>query len=317
MLLLEFFHHYPTESSCKAAYRSERERLGVRCQKCGSSTHYWLPSIEKWQCKTCRYRTSLRKGTVMEGSKLPFQIWFQAMHLMTATKKGISALEMQRQLNYKRYEPIWAMMHKLRSVMGQRDDRYQLSGNFELDEGFFEKVILDKEKREEVKENGLKRGRGSERQAKVLVMIESDKVLDHDAAKHEKDKACRYLKMQVLQDLKADSIEEQIKKHVSEKASVETDHATSYNGLNQLVERHQVHNTSNPDIDVNKVLPWVHTAISNAKRKLNGVYHMIGDKYMQNYLNEFCYGFNRRFIEGKLFERLLIAAVSLTPIRME
>ena len=317
MLLLEFIEHYPTESSCKSAFKSERERQGITCAKCGSTSHYWLKSIEKWQCQSCRYRTSLRKGTVMEGSKLPFHTWFKAMHLMTATKKGISALEMQRQLNYKRYEPIWAMMHKLRNVMGQRDMGYQLTGNFELDEGFFEKVILDKEKRQEVNEQGLKRGKGSERQAKVLVMIESTKVEQHNAKKHDKDKACGYLKMEVIEDLTAKSIEAQVKEHVSSKASAETDNATSYNGLHKLLESHQAHNTSDPAVNVNKVLPWVHTAISNAKRTLNGVYHMIGDKYIQNYLNEFCYRFNRRFMTNILFDRLLIAAATLVPIPME
>lgn len=317
MLLLEFIEYYPTEASCKAAFKSEREQAGITCKKCSNTSHYWLTSIEKWQCKVCRYRTSLRKGTVMESSKLSFHTWFKAMHLMTATKKGISALEMQKQLKHKRYEPVWAMMHKLRSVMGQRDNRYQLTGNFELDEGFFEKVILDKEKREEVKEKGLKRGKGSERQAKILVMIESEKVVDHDTKKHDKDKACGYLKMEVIEDLTAKTIEEEVKKHASDQASIETDHATSYNGLKNLVNSHQVHNTSDPDVDVNKVLPWVHTAISNAKRTLSGVYHMIGDKYMQNYLNEFCYCFNRRFMTDILFDRLLIAAISLTPISIE
>lgn len=53
---------------------------------------------------------------------------------MTATKKTFSALEMQRQLGHKRYQPIWEMMHKLRSVTGIRDDRYKLQDTVELDE---------------------------------------------------------------------------------------------------------------------------------------------------------------------------------------
>jgi len=72
----------------------------------------------------------------MENSKLPFQYWFIAMHLITSTKKSISAKEMQRQLGHKRYEPIWAMMHKLRLVMGIRGESYTLSNEVELDEGF-------------------------------------------------------------------------------------------------------------------------------------------------------------------------------------
>ena len=72
----------------------------------------------------------------MQSSKLPYQYWFIAMHLITSTKKSFSAKEIQRQIGYKRYEPIWAMVHKLRSVMGFRYEQYQLGEEIELDEGF-------------------------------------------------------------------------------------------------------------------------------------------------------------------------------------
>ena len=104
----------------------------------------------------------------MHGSKLPLMYWFTAMHLITATKKTISAAEMQRQLGHKRYQPIWEMMHKLRSVMGQRDDRYKLSGTIELDEGYFT-IANPLDEGED-----LKSGIGSQRQSKVLVMVESE-----------------------------------------------------------------------------------------------------------------------------------------------
>lgn len=57
-------------------------------------------------------------------------------------------------------------------------------------------------------------------------------------------------------------------------------------------------------------LPWVHIAISNAKRLFLDIYHDITGRYLQNYLNEFCYKFNRRYFGLNLFDRLLIAAVS-------
>ena len=61
---------------------------------------------------------------------------------------------------------------------------------------------------------------------------------------------------------------------------------------------------------VAKIFPWVHTAISNAKKKLLGLHHHVKDEYMQNYLNEFCYKFNRRHAGIKLFDRLIIAAIA-------
>lgn len=87
----------------------------------------WLDSKQQYQCKHCRHRTTLRSGTVMHGSKLPFMYWFVAKHLLAATKKTISAAESQQQLRHKRHQPIWKLMHKLGSVMGKRDDNYTVS----------------------------------------------------------------------------------------------------------------------------------------------------------------------------------------------
>lgn len=90
--------------------------------------------------QNCHSRQGLRAGTVMENTNLPIRYWLMAIHLMSVTKKGFSALEMQRLIGHKRYEPIWYMMHKIRRIMGKRDDAYQLSGHIEIDEGFFERV---------------------------------------------------------------------------------------------------------------------------------------------------------------------------------
>ena len=105
----------------------------------------------------------------MHNSKLPLMYWFTAIHLLTSTRKTFSALEMQRQLGHKRYQPIWEMMYKLRSVMGQRDATYQLSESIELDEAVFSTENSDEAKKQEKR----KAGAGSQRKSKVLVMIES------------------------------------------------------------------------------------------------------------------------------------------------
>ena len=93
----------------------------------------FLKQNSGYECKGCHSRQSLRIGTVMEHSKLPFRYWFVAMHLLTGTKKSFSASELQRQLGHKRFQPIWEMLHKLRNVMGKRDSKYHLSGQVELD----------------------------------------------------------------------------------------------------------------------------------------------------------------------------------------
>jgi len=93
----------------------------------------------------------------MENSNLPIKTWLLAMTFITATKKGFSATELQRQLGMKRYEPVFRMYHKLRVVMGKRDDGYRLEDMVEYDEAFVGKATKPKVK------NNLKRGRGSQK----------------------------------------------------------------------------------------------------------------------------------------------------------
>src|SRR5665213_575568 len=115
MNILQFTQRFPDEQSCRTYLKTQRQKQGITCPKCKRKTkHYWLNKVEKFQCAHCETRTNLRKGTLMEKSKVPVRIWFIVIHLMTTTKKPFSALELQRQTGYGRYEPIWYMMQKIR-----------------------------------------------------------------------------------------------------------------------------------------------------------------------------------------------------------
>jgi ribosomal protein L37AE/L43A len=130
MTFKNFYDKYNDEDACKLKFKELREQEGVSCKKCKHTEHYWKSDKSLWQCKKCNFRTSLRSGTVMENSKLPFHYWFVAMQFLTVNKKSFSSLSVQKELKHKRYEPIWAMMHKLRAVMGMRDAQYQLTEAF-------------------------------------------------------------------------------------------------------------------------------------------------------------------------------------------
>jgi len=302
MRILDFYREYPDEESCRLAFKSYREKVGISCKKCGGKKHYWKLKREQWECKICSHRTTLKSGTVMENSKLSFQYWFIAMHLLTSTKKSFSAKEVQRQLGHKRYEPIWAMLHKIRSVMGLRDDTYSLCGEIELDEGFFETVSLKRDKK-----SPLKRGRGSEKQTTVLVLAESKKVEDSKLSKkYNTDRKLGFIKMKVIQSLKMQDITHQVNKSVVAGGNIISDGSNSYN---ELKNYHVHHPHVVPPKESSKVLPWVHKTISNAKRLLLDIYHRIDDDFLQNYLNEFCFKVNRRYFDDQ-FDRVMIAAVS-------
>jgi DNA-directed RNA polymerase subunit RPC12/RpoP len=301
MTLIDFLREFPDEESCKRKFKEFREQAGVVCPKCGGTDHYWKRDKEQWECKSCRTRITLKSGTVMHKSKLPYRYWFIAMHLLTSTKKSFSALELQRQLGHKRYHPIWHMVHKLRVAMGKRDGEYVLAGRIELDEGFFS-TVTPPDKRDEP----LKRGRGSQRKTKVLVMAESELVAS--PKKGAKPRRVGYLKMRVIDDLSKETINEVVRELASDATEVATDGSTSYVDLKEYIPHHDAQVI--PKEKVGEVLPWVHIAISNAKRQIINTYHDIKPEFLQNYLDEFCYKFNRRYASQTLFAKLLFACVT-------
>jgi len=236
----------------------------------------------------------------MEFSKLSFLIWYKTMFLMSTTKKGFSAKEIQTQLGLKRYEPVWSMVHKLRTAMGNHDSMYTLEGMIEFDEAYF-----TVESSEIEQEKGI-RGKGAVGKQNVAMMAESSFLEDVETGK--KEKHVRFFKAKVLQGNDSEEINEIIQESIDNQSIVFTDKSTSYVDIADFVELHVMEKSSKET--TKETLKWVHIAISNAKRNLLGNYHKIKRKYLQLYLNEFVYKLNRRYFGEKLFERLIIANIT-------
>ncbi len=279
---------FPDEQSCIDEFRIIKERQMIGCERCGSIVHYWLKNKLMHECKGCKRRVSLRSGTCLAHTKLSFQYWFLALHLMTATKKDFCIRK-----------PIFEMMHKIRRSMGCRDDKYLLEDMIEIDDAYIETCTDSREK------GKLKRGKGSQRQTKATAMAESIVLEDLTSAAIEKQ--CRYFKMKVNLSEKADHLKDLIKNHVSEKAVVFSDNSKAYVNIHQVIETHCVENSGKNFRP--KHLKWVHVAISNLKRSLLGIYHSVNQHYLQSYLNEFCYKLNRRYFSNKLFDRAILAVI--------
>lgn len=295
MKILTFERHFPDEASCKEHFRIQREKEGVICKKCSCTNHYWLQYKAQWQCKDCKFRTTLRSGTVMEYSKMTFKKWYETMAFMSSTKKGISAKELQKQIEHKRYASVWLLMHKVRRAMGNRDNTYNLTGMVELDEGYFE--VSTKEG------TVLKRGKGSQKQKNVAVIAESTPLENIETGV--KSSHCGYYKMKVLDNHKSDPINNLFQENIKNCCVVFTDKSTIYIDIADYVEVHISEKSTNETTST--TLKWVHIAISNAKRTLLGIYHKINGTYLQSYLDEFCYKLNRRYFGDRLFDRLTLA----------
>jgi len=298
MNLFEFHQRFPNEEACEMYLKAEREKEGLVCKKCNTGKFYWLQSMKLWKCASCGAWLNLQAGTLMEKSKLPLLTWFKVIHLMTSTKKAFSALEMQRQIGEKFYEPIWYMMQKIRISMGNRDAKYRLQGDVEIDDAYFE--VVNEENIYEPRNMGKR----NKKQATVLVMVES-KPNPKQQNPHKKNRIMGFAKMIVLDDLKKLSINYEIQKAISPTSLAITDGCRSYADLEDVIREH--HAMIVPKDESHHHFPWVNTTIANAKRQLLGVHHSIGRAYLQLYLNEFCYKLNRRTFQSDLFDRMIVA----------
>ena len=300
MNIFSFSAHFDSEEACRLHFKQERDKVGVECHRCGHDNHYWIKARWSYECKKCRSRTSLRSGTIMQSSNLSFLVWYKTMFLMSATKKGFSAKEIQRHLGLKRYEPVWAMVHKLRKAMGKRDDRYTLEGMIEMDEGYFTVEAT------EMEQGKGKRGRGAAGKKNVAVMAESTPLEEVETG--ERSSQVRFFKAKVLESHTSEDIDKALRSSIGEKTIVFTDKSTSYVDIADYVELHISERSTKES--TKETLKWVHIHISNAKRNLLGNYHKIKGKYLQLYLNEFTYKLNRRYFGDRLFDRVVIAGIT-------
>jgi hypothetical protein len=302
MYLLNQLAEFSTEEYCKTHFKQLREQEGICCKKCNHSKHYWLSSKSLWQCKKCKFRTTLKSGTIMENSKMSFRKWYRVIVMMSSTKKGFSAKEMQKQFGSNRYESIWNLMHKVRQAMGNKDSIYTLKDQIEMDEAYFTIETTEYIKK------GQKRGRGSVTTVPVSIIVEATRLEDMETNKISTH--CGHLKMKLIDNHKTATIQEVVSENIDSNTIAFTDCSTSYNLLGTVLDGHQAIK-SNEQTTKNE-LKWVHTVISNTKRIFNGIHQKINKKFMQNYLDEFCYKFNRRFFKDKLFSRVIIAVAKST-----
>jgi hypothetical protein len=309
MNLLQFVKDYPNEETCLEKFVAYRLERGITCAKCNAQTkHCFVKAQKRFECYKCKTRVSYKSGTLMEKSKISIQTWFMLIHLMTSIKKSLSALEVARQLDI-RYDTVWYAMHKIRCAMGKRDAKYKLDGTVEIDDAFFVAVDLSRDPEEEIK-----RGRGSQRKAKVLVMVESEPATKEEKikkygkdTKHRKDRKMGFVKMVVVDDLSEKTINFEAEKALDAGVAAISDDWKGYRGLSKIIS--SITQTVTPPEKAMEKLPWVHTIISNAKKMTAGVHHSVAKEYLQNYLNEFCWKINRRDFNSDSFERAMCMAV--------
>ena len=135
----EFRTRFSTEEACRAELFRLRFPNGFVCPKCGCTEYYPVRGRNVFQCRACRHQTSVTAGTVMHRTHLPLTVWFWVIYLCATDKRGISAVQLSRTLGIC-YESAWYLLHRIRAAMGKRDEKYELSGIVEMDDGYVGRV---------------------------------------------------------------------------------------------------------------------------------------------------------------------------------
>src|SRR3954449_1850662 len=128
-----FVARFGTDEQCREYLFKARWPDGFRCSACGHDDAYALRTKIVYECAACRKQHSLLAGTIFEQTKTGLAKWFLAIHLVTSSKGGIAATELERQPGSGSYQTAWTWLHKIRKAM-VRPDRQPLAGRVEADE---------------------------------------------------------------------------------------------------------------------------------------------------------------------------------------
>jgi transposase-like protein len=292
-----FMAQFGTDEQCRAYLFKARWPDGFRCAACDHGDVYALRTKIVYECVACGKQHSLLKGTIFEQTKIGLSRWFLAIYLVTSSKRGISAMELKRQMGFASYGTAWTWLHKIRKAMA-RPDRKPLARQVEADETHVGGPRPGKP------------GRGAAGKTLVAGAVETGRG-------KARGRRLGRLRLAVLPDARATSLEGFLAAHGARPATVATDGWSGYSGLPDAGYGHEpVHLSASWGDAALRRLPGIHLVFSLAKRWLLGTHHgAVSEKHLPAYLDEYVFRFNRRTARriSHGFARLIEQAVQTRP----
>ena len=298
MTVLEFRSQFPDEAACVQYLTAERWPDGFVCPRCGGCSRAYVHTRRFHQCAGCGYQCSVTAGTIFHKTRVPLAGWFWAIYRMSQSKKGISALQLSKEIGVS-YPTAWLMQHKIRKAMADRDQGYQLAGLVEVDEGYVGGA-----------ERGKKRsGRGGQTKSVVAVAVE------RRAPGQEGNKPrAGFAALAVVPDASATSLHGFLHTNAQPGSTLLSDAWSGYQGIEEKGFQPQVLRRGPDPAAASSLFPWVPITLSNLKRFLLGTHHKPEPQHLKRYLAEFTYRLNRRSFEENLFHRLARACLTTNTI---
>lgn len=276
----DFQNQFPNDDVCLEWLKNYLYPNGIFCNTCDKVTkHHKVASRRSYSCDYCGHHVHPTADTIYHKSTTPLTSWFYAIYLMSSTRCGIAAKQLERELGVT-YKTAWRMFKQIRSMLAE--ENLQLTGKVEIDETYVG-----------ARNRGNKRGRGADNKTIVAGAVERG---GNVVAK-------------IVPNVKRETLIPFIEETVMSNTRIFTDELATYAVLNRLPERQYRHETVN---HVHKV--WVcgeaHTNSiegfwSLLKGGLRGVYRRPSPEYLQQYVNEYAFRYNRRHDVTPMFYSFL------------
>ena len=279
--LFKFQEKFPDVESCQSYLANLKWKEGYQCRKCAHKNYCGGMSPHSRQCTSCNYTESPTANTLFHQVKFDLLKAFYIVYFVSTNKKGITSTELSRKLSL-RQKTWWAFKRKVMKAMKSSGD-HPIIGEAEVDETVF---------------GGQEEGvRGRKNGAKKLVVVGIEK----------KKKGVSRLYAKVIPDASSASLGDFMKFHISSSANITTDLWTGYAPL----KKDFVNLVRIPSGKKGGNFPEMHRALMNLKSWLRGMHHHVWD--LQDYLDEYCYRFNRSFMKEGIFENLMTRMINAKP----
>jgi len=270
-----------TEDEARAILEGIRWPKGPACPHCGSIKVTKIQAKSEKvrdgviQCNDCHGQFTVTVGTIMHRSHITLRQWVQAFYAMCSNKKGISALQLQRNLGLHSYRSAWFLAHRIRAAMAGKTLSGVLHGTVEVDETY----IGGKPKRSRNPDKKNKRGRGTKK-TPVMVLVERNGEAISKPVEH----------------VDAKSLQGAIRENVSRMATIMTDDFDAYRGVGRDFKgghsfvRHNMGEYVNGNVSTNTAESY----FALMKRGVHGVFHHISKQHIGRYCDEFAFRWNHR-----------------------
>lgn len=289
MNIIQVYKQFPTQADCIKHLENVRWNGTPVCPYCKSTRQTPIKNSFRYKCNNCNTSYSVLVDTIFHKTKLDLQKWFVAISLVLNAKKGYSARQLGRDIEVTK-DTAWFLFMRIRKAF-KDDDGEMLQGIVEADETYI--GGKNKNRHKDKKTEGGQ-GRGGEDKTPVIGVLERGGKV---RARKSKD-----VSMKTLTGF--------IKKNVQEGATVSTDEWAGYNSVSEKFNHLIVAHGSGQYVQGNAHTNTLEGFWSLFKRGIVGQYHQISAKYLDNYVNEFCYRYNNRK-NKEVFNLTIINAVNL------